>query len=229
VNTFLAEVRRGETQRLDRAAQLGLDHHDLLDLPLATQQQRVRTCLEAVAASLPDAAALPRHHVPHHTAHAASAFLLAPVTEALVLTLDGKGDDLSGSVHHGHNAMLTPRLSVNALSSLGHLYSAFTVACGLRPQRDEGKLMAMASFGRIHDRLRHWLGRTVTLDRTTGGIIGGLNAGLVLGPYPDRVPADHNDLVRRLIEGIAVEDAAATVQGFLEDFVCEFAAHHLRE
>jgi carbamoyltransferase len=58
-------------------------------------------------------------------------------------------------------------------------------------------------------------------------ICGGLNDGLVVGPFPDRLPGLHNELVRRAISGIPRADAAATVQDFLERIVCDFVSWHL--
>jgi len=101
------------------------------------------------------------------------------------------------------------------------------VACGLRPQRDEGKLQAMAASGATDHRIRGWLEETFQFDPTTGGINGHLNDGLVVGPYPDRLPDLHNVLIRELIAGVPVVNAAATVQSFLERIVCDFASWHL--
>jgi predicted NodU family carbamoyl transferase len=112
-------------------------------------------------------------------------------------------------------------------ASLGHLYSAATVACGLRPQCDEGKLTAMAATGSPHARLLTRLRELVVC--TDGRLHGSLSRGIVQGPYPDRVPAFHNEAMAAMIEGIDRDDVAATVQLVLEEAVLALVTHHLKK
>ena len=224
---FDAQVAAGQQQRLKRAADLGLTTGEFRAMPELTQHRRVATLREVVAAAGLDPS-LPAVFVDHHAAHAGGAYLLSGAERAVVITLDGRGDDLSGSVSHGEHGRLTRTLAIPTEDSLGHLYSAFTVACGLRPQRDEGKLQAMAASGVSDQRIRTWLEARFGLDPTSGAIRGHLNDGLVVGPYPDRLPDLHNELIRELIAGASAVDAAATVQSFLEQLVCEFASWHLK-
>lgn len=214
---FERTLATGELQRLERARELGLSQEQLCDLPHATQEARVATLRAAVARAGVEADA--EVFVDHHTAHASGAFHLTGAQDALVLTLDGKGDDLSGTISVGYDTRLERLRALTTEDSLGHLYSAFTVACGLRPQRDEGKLQAMAASGKTDARIREWLEAQFPWDKDAGAFRGRLSDGLVVGPYPDRRPEQHNDLVRQLIGNSRREDAAATVQGFLEDLV----------
>ncbi|MBN9202171.1 MAG: hypothetical protein J0H70_12605 [Microbacterium chocolatum] len=223
---FDARIAAGEHQRLGRAQELGLSVGTLRELPATTQRRRVQT-LQAVAAEAGLAGQLPVSFVDHHTAHAGGAYFLSGEDQALVVTLDGKGDDLSGSVSVGGGGALARTLALPTEDSLGHLYSAFTVACGLRPQRDEGKLQAMASSGTVDRRIRAWLEDRFDLDGETGAIRGRLGDGMIVGPYPDRRPDLHNDLVREIIGAVPVTDAAATVQDFIERLVSDFVAWHL--
>ena len=225
---FDAHVAAGENQRLDRAEELGLTEAELRDLPAVTQRRRLDT-LRIAAANAGLEAATPVEFVDHHAAHAGGAYLLSGLERALVVTLDGKGDDHSGSVSVGDHGSIVRTLELPTEASLGHLYSAFTVACGLRPQRDEGKLQAMAASGSIDRRIRSWLESRFELDGRTGAIRGRLSDGLVVGPYPDRRPDLHNDLVREVIGGSPVVDAAATVQSFLEQLIAEFVTWHLTQ
>ncbi|SMQ58065.1 carbamoyltransferase [Plantibacter sp. VKM Ac-1784] len=224
--TFDACVAAGESQRLSRAAELGLTDSELRELPASTQRRRVDT-LSAVVAGAGLGAEAPVAFVDHHAAHAGGAYLLSGLDQALVVTLDGKGDNLSGSVSVGDHGTISRTLEIPSEDSLGHLYSAFTVACGLRPQRDEGKLQAMAASGSIDRRIRSWLEDRFELDGRSGAIRGKLSEGLVIGPYPDRRPDLHNDLVREIIGGSRIVDVAATVQNFLEQVVAEFVTWHL--
>lgn len=221
LSNFGRTLMAGEHQRLERATELGLREEDLLVLPRTTQEARVATLRAAV-----DRAGVRREaretYVDHHAAHAAGAFFLSGEQEALVITLDGKGDDLSGTVSTGQGTKLERRLELPTEDSLGHLYSAFTVACGLRPQRDEGKLQAMAAAGQVNHQIRDWLEERFPWDEDSGTFQGHLNKGLVVGPYPDRRPEQHNLLIGHLIGDARTEDAAATVQDFLERLVCRF-------
>ncbi len=84
--------------------------------------------------------------VNHHAAHAASAYYSSGFKEALVITLDGAGDGLSGSVSIGDNGKLTRINEFKASASLGILYGAATIACDMRYSEDEGKLMSLAAY-----------------------------------------------------------------------------------
>jgi len=84
--------------------------------------------------------------VEHHLAHAASAYYASGFKEALVITLDGAGDGLSGTVSIGDNGKLDRINEFKASASLGLLYGAATLACDLRFSEDEGKLMSLAAY-----------------------------------------------------------------------------------
>ncbi len=86
------------------------------------------------------------HVVEHHTAHAASAAFTAPFRKSLVITLDGLGDGLSGSVGTLENGKLERHLAIPARHSLGILYEQVTNIVGMRELEDEGKVMAMADY-----------------------------------------------------------------------------------
>lgn len=227
VNAFVGALAAGELQRLKRIPDLGTDAYALLQMPLNTQQARVGKALRTAQAAGVDISSVDIAYVPHHICHAA-AFLLAPVESALVITLDGKGDDLSGSVHDGRDYRLEAVVEIPTEDSLGHLYSAATVACGLRPQRDEGKLTAMAASGKADPGLLDRLRTMIRFDPATGMPSSALSKGIVQGPYPDRLPAFHNDLIASMTARIDPCDTAATVQQVLEEIVVSFVDHHLR-
>jgi len=226
LNNFAAALARGESQRLHRAAELGVDTFDLLGMPARTQAARVAKALVTIDEAGLDYRDKSVDFVDHHHCHAAS-FLISPVEGALVITLDGKGDDLSGSVWLGRAERLDLVLEIPTEDSLGHLYSAATTACGLRPQRDEGKLTAIAASGQLHERLYHQLGKVVWFDAVAGAPVSLLSQGIVQGPYPDRIPSYHNAALMALTDGIDPPDVAKTVQQVLEDVVVSLVRHHL--
>lgn len=88
------------------------------------------------------------HFVPHHLAHAASAFLVSPFEQAAVLTLDGRGEQATTSYWLGEGNRLKALGQVNMPHSLGVLYERVTEYLGFLPSSDEYKVMALASFGK---------------------------------------------------------------------------------
>ncbi len=88
------------------------------------------------------------HHVEHHTAHAASAFLPSPYTDAAVMTLDGRGELATTTYSTGHLNELQRISQVDLPHSLGLLYERMTTYLGFLHSSDEYKVMALASYGR---------------------------------------------------------------------------------
>jgi carbamoyltransferase len=88
------------------------------------------------------------HFVEHHTAHAASAFLVSPYERAAVMTLDGRGEKATTSYSLGHGNQLERLAQVDMPHSLGLLYEEVTDYLGFLRSSDEYKVMALASFGK---------------------------------------------------------------------------------
>jgi carbamoyltransferase len=84
--------------------------------------------------------------VEHHLAHATSAFAMAQYNEALVVTLDGVGDGLAGTVYVGEGCQLTRTFELQRADSLGLLYMAAIEFLGYR-FFDEYKVMGLAPYG----------------------------------------------------------------------------------
>jgi len=86
----------------------------------------------------------------HYHCHALSVFLSSPYEEATVVVIDGVAEAWTGACYH---ARRFPRTSLTCLTkirfpqSLGLLYAAITEHLGLRHNRDEGSVMAMAAYG----------------------------------------------------------------------------------
>src|SRR4051812_26436837 len=85
--------------------------------------------------------------VPHHVAHAASAYLAGGLADCGVLVVDGRGErasHLAGAVEGGRLEVLAAQRLPH---SLGLLYEELTEHLGFRRSSDEYKVMAMASYG----------------------------------------------------------------------------------
>jgi carbamoyltransferase len=85
-------------------------------------------------------------NVPHHHAHAAM-FFVSPFDEALVLVMDGYGDDCSSSAYVGRGNRLQRLWSTGIMNSAGLVYTFVTEYLGFAGFGDEGKVMALAAYG----------------------------------------------------------------------------------
>ncbi len=83
----------------------------------------------------------------HHTSHAASAFFCAPFGESLVVTLDGEGDGLSGSVWGGAKNEMSLIKTLPDVASVGKFYRSITSLLNLKVNRHEGKVTGLAAYG----------------------------------------------------------------------------------
>src|SRR5262245_2408867 len=92
------------------------------------------------------AALPPIVNVPHHHSHAAI-FFVSPFEEALVLVMDGYGDDCSTSAYLGRSNRLEPLWSTGIMNSVGLVYTFVTEYLGFAGFGDEGKVMALAAYG----------------------------------------------------------------------------------
>lgn len=85
--------------------------------------------------------------VEHHASHAANAYYTSGFDAALIVTLDGYGSGLAGSVSEGRGGRMTRLHNVEYPHSLGTFYESVTSALGLKPSRHEGKVVGLAAYG----------------------------------------------------------------------------------
>lgn len=85
--------------------------------------------------------------VPHHLAHAASAFYPSGFEEALIVITDGMGELNSMTALVGDQSGLHIILEIPAFHSLGILYGVFTLYLGFDFGMDEYKVMGLAPYG----------------------------------------------------------------------------------
>jgi len=95
--------------------------------------------------------------VPHHVAHAASAYAAAPFESSAVMVLDGRGERSSFLAGWSRGGELEILAGADLPNSLGLRYEELTAHLGYRRSSDEYKVMALASYGepRHLDILRH--------------------------------------------------------------------------
>lgn len=86
--------------------------------------------------------------VEHHNAHAASSYYASPFSESAILSVDGSGDFVTSALSYGKGPSLKRLSQVYWPNSLGMFYFAVTQYLGFHEIGAEGKVMALASYGK---------------------------------------------------------------------------------
>lgn len=77
----------------------------------------------------------------------ASAFYPSPFEESAILTIDGRGEDETGTWAQGKGNQIEQLQMTRWPHSLGMFYSVITQFLGFAPHTDEWKVMALAAYG----------------------------------------------------------------------------------
>jgi len=85
--------------------------------------------------------------IDHHSCHAASAFFLSPFEKALILTLDGEGDGVSGMLATGEGSKIRVLKTISFANSVGWIYSRITDLLGFIPSKEEHKTQWLSLEG----------------------------------------------------------------------------------
>jgi carbamoyltransferase len=83
----------------------------------------------------------------HHVSHSANAYLASGFERALVVTLDGYGSGLAGSIGLGEGGQVKRLASLAFPHSLGSFYEMVTSSLGFQPDRHAGKIVGLAAWG----------------------------------------------------------------------------------
>lgn len=87
--------------------------------------------------------------VPHHLAHAASAFFTSGFSEATILIVDGQGENESTTIAYGKGNKISVLKSFPIKDSLGYFYESINKYIGFH-YLDSGKTMGLAPYGRTN-------------------------------------------------------------------------------
>ena len=148
----------------------------------------------------------------HHLSHAANAFLTSGFERALVVTLDGYGSGLAGSIGLGEGGRVERLHGLRFPYSLGSFYEMVTSSLGFRPDRHAGKIVGLAAYGDPQVLIDVLLSRC---DRSTPGdlrLVQNLNV----------------HFSRHLAASFSMVDVAAAYQRALEILACELVEHWLQ-
>lgn len=86
----------------------------------------------------------------HHLLHATTAFYpnwYREQAKTLVITLDGSGDGVCGSVNIGENGRLTRLIGLFNYNSICEFYTKITQHLGMKPMSHEFKVMGLSPYG----------------------------------------------------------------------------------
>ncbi|MDE1822817.1 MAG: hypothetical protein KGH74_01750 [Candidatus Micrarchaeota archaeon] len=157
--------------------------------------------------------------VEHHMAHVASAYYTSGFKDALIITLDGAGDGLSGTVSIGESGSIRRLAEFKASASLGILYGAATLACDMRYGEDEGKLMSLAAYS--YPKRLEELNRICRYDRQKKRLVSsiGTRSEFLLAEYMK----DH------LLSGNEREQFAYAVQAHVQEQVVGIVGQWVKE
>ncbi|HWC32628.1 MAG TPA: carbamoyltransferase C-terminal domain-containing protein [Actinomycetota bacterium] len=85
--------------------------------------------------------------LPHHVAHAASAYLAAPFPDSAVMVHDGRGERTAYIAGRAQRGDLEVLATQDLPHSLGIMYEEATEHLGFKRSSDEYKVMALAAYG----------------------------------------------------------------------------------
>jgi carbamoyltransferase len=170
----------------------------------------VRRAPGFLATALPGLDAAKVRFVPHHTAHAASAYLAGPYRDCAVIVMDGRGESTSYLAGIVRNGDLEVVRRVALPHSLGLRYEELTMHLGFMRSSDEYKVMALASYGKPR-----WLAEiraTMHHDGDGGFVALPIDLGAFVPPRRDgdAFSDEHADL-------------AASVQAALQETIVDLA------
>ena len=160
----------------------------------------------------------------HHLCHAIPSYYLSSFNgeKAIALTLDGQGDGYFSKMFlftNGKEYKLIGKSTADFLGkddwflSIGRLYNYFTKAMDLRPNSDEGKVEALAAFGKADKVLLAQLKGITKIDKSSLSI-----------KYDKEkiIPFYTLDWLKDQRNKIGDENFCAVIQTYLEDTVVEY-------
>jgi carbamoyltransferase len=148
----------------------------------------------------------------HHLAHSAAAYFASGLERALIVTLDGYGSGLAGSVCAGEGTRIRRIHKLEYPHSLGTFYESVTSSLGFKPSRHEGKIVGLAAYGDPEILLDTLLSR---FDQEPGNF---------------RIRESNNVYFSRYLATLFPKiDVAAAYQRALEVVAANYVRHHVQQ
>jgi carbamoyltransferase len=158
--------------------------------------------------------------VDHHKSHAWSAYACSSFNEAVVFTIDGRGDLKSSSVSYAANGQMKEIDYQLSFDSLGFLYGQITHYLGYMPHRHEGKITGLAAHGDPDT--------TIDLFRSMIDYAG--NGRIIANIYPYK--PFYTDIDKELtdeLDKFSSEDISAGLQKHCEEVVSKYITYWIKK
>lgn len=170
---------------------------------------------------------------PHHDTHLASAFFGSGFEEALILSIDGRGDTNSMVIAKGFGKKIEILDEVLLPTSLGLLYASVTKYLGYTPFDGEGTVMGLAAYGEDiysdffnalikQENFKFTMKPEVSFNSLIDPLCESIKSPLIKAFGP---PRDFNPDPRNGVD----ENIAASLQAFLERTVIKYVSHFINE
>jgi carbamoyltransferase len=147
--------------------------------------------------------------IDHHLAHCAAAYFTSGMNDAVVISLDGAGDNCSSHVYKVENGIFHIQHKLDSYDSIGNYYAYVTHICGFQGHKHEGKITGLAAYGKNSylEVFRRFL------EYRDGSIknIGGCFDWSAI-----------KKIEKEIGEQFSKEDLAASIQYILEDIACKY-------
>ncbi|ELY60153.1 carbamoyltransferase [Natronococcus amylolyticus DSM 10524] len=184
--------------------------------------QQVESKLESIGTPIP-----PVECLSHHRCHAASAFHPSGFDDALILTIDAKGEYDSTVIWRGTPDGLARVRTYEHPNSLGLFFAIVTEFLGYRMFNGEGKVMGLAPYGErrpeIERTLRSLIDTGVDYDVTA--LTKRWGTGYGVRQLEEAFGRSRNDEPGQFDQW--EKDLARTAQELLEETVCEIVDAYL--
>jgi carbamoyltransferase len=125
-------------------------------------------------------------YIHHHLAHAYATIPFYPDhKKRLIFTLDGSGDDCSGSINLYENGSIKQLHTIPVNDSLGLLYSAFVGILGMSRNEHEFKVMGLAPYAKksAGDKVYEKLKDILYFDKEKMSVVSKIPVDKVYGTY----------------------------------------------
>ncbi len=106
----------------------------------------------------------PITYIDHYLAHVGNAVYLSPYDSCAVAVLDGRGEKQTSLLARANGTKLEVIEEVAFPHSLGLFYGAVTQFLGFRPDSDEWKVMALASYGDTDNEFVESMRKMISVD-----------------------------------------------------------------
>ena len=153
----------------------------------------------------------------HHLCHAASAYRTSGLDKALIVTMDGVGDDVSMTINVGDKGVITRLSETKPDNSLGLMYQAVTESLGFMPVEGEYKTMGLAAYG-DGDKLKDYFKDVIKCE---GDKLVSKYLWESEWKFPAPTIAQHK-IFKKLLNEYTKEDIAAGCQVAAEEIMCQF-------